>query len=83
MIIWPNGRVVLACGAILMAMASSTHAADALSPGTQVSFDLATYREMERFEVRLRLPSVTMRRIAVSIASNRKSSPLPMRCWKS
>jgi hypothetical protein len=50
MFIWPNSRVILACGAMLisLAMTPTTYAADSASLSTHASFDLATYREMKR-----------------------------------
>jgi hypothetical protein len=50
MFIWPNSRVILACGAMLisLAMTQTTYAADSASLSTHVSFDLATYREMKK-----------------------------------
>ncbi len=52
MVTWPNTRMVLACGTILMSViaAPSARAGDApsLSTNSRVSFDLATYREMKK-----------------------------------
>jgi len=50
MFIWPNSRVILACGAMLisLAMTPTTYAADSASLSKHASFDLATYREMKK-----------------------------------
>ena len=52
MMTWPNARMVLACGTILMSVIAGQDAGarDAPSPSSssRVSFDVATYREMKK-----------------------------------